>query len=269
MKLYNCIWHIPTVYTLHLAPIPHDWLHRLATWCGHHAIAISHEVEEFLHCAFKVPYNRISRVLNGVPQYELEPVSQEEKTNLRRGYGIDNDKLVISLHSRIDAVKNHLAVAEALNMLPDEARNKIVVLCSGNQSGDYYNQLMQHIKAYHLEPQFCFCGWKTAREVIGASDLLLLPSMKEGFGLTCIESMFLRVPVARTKAGGFEDMKNYCIALEDTSAESVKNCILNFINNRSRYSELVEKAYRYVSENCSVEVMVKNTVAVYSSTLHL
>lgn len=34
MRIYNLLWRMPYVYTLHNAPIPHDFVHRLFTSVG-------------------------------------------------------------------------------------------------------------------------------------------------------------------------------------------------------------------------------------------
>ena len=77
MKWYNLHWSIPYIWTLHLAPIPCDPIHRMMTSYGKRAIAISYEVGEFLKDDLKIPQKDIRYVLNGVDEKTLLPVTKE------------------------------------------------------------------------------------------------------------------------------------------------------------------------------------------------
>lgn len=267
MRLHNAFWHIPTVYTLHLAPIPAGFLHRITTWCGHRSIAISKEVGDFLQKAFNVPAQRISYVLNGVDNKQLEPLTDTEKEEVRNRFSIPLNRIVVALHSRITTVKNQMAVAQAVVMLPEAIRNKLLILCSGEQAGSYYNQLQNYINEHDIQSNFCFCGWKNARDVIGASDLLMLPSTQEGFGLNCIEAMFLEVPVVRTKLPGYQDMQSVCVGMDDASPECICKHLRDAVTNYDKYAALVAPAKKFVMSECTVEAMARKTVEVYEKTI--
>ena len=62
---------------------------------------------------------------------ELERFSQEEIDSIRQSYGISQGEFVLALHSRIDAVKNQLGVAQAVKLLQPALRENLIVLCSG------------------------------------------------------------------------------------------------------------------------------------------
>jgi glycosyltransferase involved in cell wall biosynthesis len=47
MRLYRLFWKIPVVYTLHLADIPYDFIHRKMTFSGDAAIGVSTDVSRF------------------------------------------------------------------------------------------------------------------------------------------------------------------------------------------------------------------------------
>lgn len=267
MKIMNLFWHIPTVYTLHLAPVPHSLLYRLTTWGGHHTIAISEEVRLFLTKAFKIPQEKITKVLNGVDEKKLTPVSQDEKNSLRNDFKINSDKKVIALHSRIVPVKGQLEVAKALALCPARIRKDLVILCSGETNGEYYHDLKKYIMNNSLEENFVFCGWKSAREVIGASDVMMLPSTHEGFGLNCIEAMLMKVPVIRTKLPGYLDMQDYCFALDTPKADSIKGVLIDIVDNYENYKNIVDKAHLFASKNCTISTMTRKCLKVYEKVI--
>lgn len=267
MKWYNLRWTIPYIWTLHLAPIPYDPIHRIMTSYGKCAIAISYEVGEFLKNAFKVPQKDIRYVLNGVDEKSLYPVNQEEKAQLRKELGIPVDKTVVALHSRIDEVKNHKAVVEAVGMLAAQERERLMVLCSGEKSGAYYEMLQKQIAELGISECFYFCGWMQTETVLGVADALFLPSIKEGFALNCIEAMFMRVPVFRTKTGGYHDMQDYCIAMEEASTKTVLEHLRGILSGESLDEDRINRAEAFVRKNCTVKAMTEHTVAVYKDVL--
>ena len=267
MKWYNLRWSIPYVWTLHLAPIPCDPIHRMMTSYGKCAIAVSYEVGEFLKDRLKVPEKDIRYVLNGVDEKSLCPLNHGEKVQLRKQMGIPVDKVVVALHSRVDPVKNHEAVVEAVGMLAPYEREKLMVLCSGEKSGAYYEMLQKRICELGICSCFHLCGWVNAETIIGASDALMLPSLKEGFGLNCIEAMFMRVPVFRTKTCGYRDMQDYCVGMEDAAARTVLEHLRGILSGETLDENRTKRAEAFVRKNCTVKAMTEHTAAVYEDVL--
>ena len=62
-------------------------------------------------------------------------MNEQEKEELYLKWNIPKGKTVFALHSRIEEVKNHLSMVEVVNKMPDEYRNKLVFICSGEKSG--------------------------------------------------------------------------------------------------------------------------------------
>lgn len=267
MKWYNLRWSIPYVWTLHLAPIPCDPIHRTMTSYGKRAIAISYEVGEFLKDGLKVPEKDISYVLNGVDEKSLCPLNREEKVQLRKQMGIPADKVVVALHSRIDPVKNHEAVVEAVGMLTHQERERLIILCSGEKSGAYYEKIQNRISELGISDCFYFCGWMPTETVLGTADVLILPSLKEGFPLNCIEAMFMRVPVFRTKTSGYQNIKDYCVGMKDATAQTVLEHLREILSGESLDENRTNRAEAFVRKNCTVRAMTENTVAVYDDVL--
>ena len=264
MRAYKCIKSIPVVYTLHLAPVPSDFIHRILTYAGDKAIGVSTEVSEFLINKLKVKAKRVTTVLNGVDNEKLLPLSDDEKKAIKEKYNISDDKTVLVMHSRIDRVKNHLFTVDVVSKLPQKVKDKVVVLCSGGKGGNYYQEVLEKIKEYGLEKNFVFTGWINTRDIMGVADLVLLPSINEGFALTVIEAYFMKVPVERTESGGYKDQKIGCGCIDlDKPDELVEKITALCEKGKEIYKEQVDRAYEFAIENVTVEKMVENTVDVY------
>ena len=267
MFLYNLIFKIPYVYTLHLANIPHDLFHRRFTFIGKKAIGVSTDVSDFMINDLKIDPVNVVTVLNGVDDSMLLPVQEAEKKQIKKEWNVPEDKTIIVLHSRIDSVKNHRLIVEAVNRLNDNERDKICVVCSGERKGSYYVEITDLIKIYKIEETFKFVGWVETNKVLGVADYLFLPSFQEGFPLSVVEAAFMNVPVVRTRTAGYEDMK-FSVPISMYDPDDVVKVIRKILNNEvSEYLKLSQDAYDFAKSSLTAKSMAEKTLNVYKEVL--
>ena len=263
MKFYRFFYKIPMVYTLHLADVPADFMHRKMTYVGDKAIGVSTEVSDFLVNKLLVPADKVTTIFNGVDEKQLTDLSSEERNEVYAKYDIPENRVIFVMHSRIDEVKNHMLVVDALKEMPKEYRNQLGFVCSGIQSGSYYERVKQKIEEYNLQDNFVFTGWIDTRSILGIADALVLPSTNEGFPLSVIEAFLMKVPVFRTRTGGFDDQK-YCVEISQTDFIGLAGILMDFIDNKEKYTDISDMAYQYAMEEFTLEKMTDNTLGIYS-----
>ncbi|MBQ1311676.1 MAG: glycosyltransferase family 4 protein [Blautia sp.] len=267
MMFYRRFHRIPMVYTLHLANIPSDFLHRKMTYAGDRAIGVSTEVSTYLVEKLQVPKEKVCTVFNGVDEKRLLPLCSGEKEQLYRKWGIRPEgRTVFVMHSRIDEIKNQLVTVRAAAVMPEEYRKRFLFVCSGKKTGSYYEAVIREIKASHLEENFVFTGWAETREILGIADVLVLSSFNEGFPLSVVEAFLMRVPVLRSRTSGFEDQK-YCTEMSIDTPEDVAKVLADYLDRPSVYRARIEEAYQYAMENFTLERMTDHTLEVYDSVL--
>ena len=167
------------------------------------------------------------------------------------------------MHSRIDAVKNHMLMVEAINRLTELAKKRVVVVCSGEKQGEYYEKIIKRISQYGIEDNFRFVGWIATKDIYSVSDFMIMPSINEGFGLNVSEAFFMKIPVARTRTAGFEDQK-YCLPISDNDPTDIVKIIEDLcVNGTKQYNDRIEKAYQYATNELTVKKMTENTVEIY------
>jgi glycosyltransferase involved in cell wall biosynthesis len=72
---------------------------------------------------------------------------------------------------------------------------------------DYKNKLMQIIERHSMGENVVFTGWRRdALHIASLMDILIHPSLSEGFGRAVLEGMALGKPVIATKVGGLREL---------------------------------------------------------------
>ena len=263
MHMYNMFYRIPFVYSSHSANIPSGFLYRKLTFVGDCVIAVSKEVQQSLKKNLRIPEEKIVTIPNGI--IPIYPLTDEAVAEQKTAWGIPSDSYVLAMHSRIDPVKNHLLMVEAVSQLKEESKRKVTVVCSGETEGAYYEELRNRIHELKLDDRFVFVGWTKPENILGIADFLFLPSKNEGFALSVAEAFMMGVPVARTHTAGFEEQQ-YCLLIDAKDPQPIVKIIEALIQyGKEPYKERIEKQRILAFQEFTLETMTKRTVAVYKA----
>lgn len=158
-----------------------------------------------------------------------------------------------------------MMLLKALMLL--KTNKKIRVLITGNDldKGEYRHELERFINGNHLEDRVCFVGYVKPVEILSISDAMVLPSEREGQPIAVIEAFLMKVPVIRTKTGGYEETKDICIGIDNE--HQLAKAIEKVIGNRSDLAEMIEDAYNFARLNCTVNVMTEQVQKIYKELI--
>ena len=267
-KIRN-IFHknVPVVWTCHTAPYPTNLIKKILGYHGDKTIAISPEAYDFCSNTLKLNKNNICVVYNGVDESRLKPLTDIEKSNIYEKYNIDKNKFIISIHGRIDKVKGHDVFIKALEELPQDLLDRITILCSGDTTTSYSSEVKSLLENSSKRIDWIFTGWIDTRDILGVSDLLVQPSRREGFPLTCIEAFFMRVPMIRTKTGGYAAMTDLCVGIDKEDYHRLADEILDAYQNYDKFNAMISKAYDRACNEFTLDVMANKTYNVYKAAI--
>ena len=101
------------------------------------------------------------------------------------------------------------------------------------------------------------------------SDLFILPSASESFGLAALEAMMMRVPVISTNVGGLPEVNiegesGYLLELGDVEGMAQKSITL--LNDEQKLESMKDRAYT-LAKRFDIEAVVSQYVAVYKAAL--
>ncbi|GHV29982.1 glycosyl transferase family 1 [Bacteroidia bacterium] len=137
--------------------------------------------------------------------------------------------------------------------------------------GDSESYLKGLVKEYKLEKQVNFLGEKSREEIYNNLcnyDLLVQPSIYEGFGLTVTEAMAAKVPVlVSANDGPMEIIANgkYGFWFNNGDAEHCCEQIRNILSSRKKQDKMLDDAYSYVAENFNIVNTASQYIDNYSN----
>ncbi|MCK4413482.1 MAG: glycosyltransferase [Candidatus Eisenbacteria sp.] len=161
-------------------------------------IAASHALQRFSRDVegARVPIRVIHHGIAAIPP--------EDPGAVRAALGLARDALVVGIVSRLTEQKG---VADGIDAFAAVASSnpQASLLIAGD--GPARRSLERHAEALGPRARVRFLGWRTdSRAVIAALDLLIAPSLREGFGLGVLEAMARGVPVLATRVGGIPEI---------------------------------------------------------------
>lgn len=266
---YNLFYpHIATVWTSHSGAFPMNVVKKIFGYYGDKSIAISSDSKKFMIEKLKISDKLIAKIYNGVDDKKLFRLNNDEVLKLKKQWGISLDKKVFVVHGRIAHAKGIDFLVEAIGDLDKQYRDKFVIVCSGSIDKNlYYEKIKKIIEDKNLHDIFIFVGWCNSRDILGIGDLMLQPSRREGFPLADVEAFFMEVPVVRTMVGGYEDMKDICVGFPFGDKDAFLYQIKSFIDNPSKFSDMVHNARQKALEQFTLDIMVSKTYDVYLSAI--
>ncbi|MEO5365890.1 MAG: glycosyltransferase [Magnetococcus sp. WYHC-3] len=168
-------------------------LRRLLSPLVHRFVAVSRDLEQYLHRQVGIPRERIVLLPNAVDGRRFIPPPQP-----RDGGG----RVTIGTVARLAAVKNQMFLLECLAGMN---RGDVRLLLVGD--GPERAALESRAMALGIAPRVIFTGrvddplpW------YHAMDLFVLPSLAEGTPLTVLEAMACALPILATPVGGVVDL---------------------------------------------------------------
>jgi L-malate glycosyltransferase len=122
--------------------------------------------------------------------------------DLRHRFASDDERIVIHV-SNFRPVKRVVAVIEVFSRIRKEVPARLLMVGDGPDLGD----AVQRARALDLTSHVTFVGEQDqVLPLLSISDVFLLPSSQESFGLAALEAMSCEVPVIASRVGGLPEV---------------------------------------------------------------
>jgi N-acetyl-alpha-D-glucosaminyl L-malate synthase BshA len=161
-------------------------------------------------------------------------------------FGSSSDKLICHV-SNFRPVKRIMDVLAIFDRATRVVPSRMIMIGDGPDR----SQAEAFCRERHLRDRVFFLGnVPNVEEIVGASDLFLLPSESESFGMAALEAMASEVPVIATKSGGLPEVvvdgeSGYLLPVGDVDAMSARS--IEILSN-PELQKRMGRAGRHIAE---------------------
>jgi glycogen synthase len=226
-------------------------------------IAISSRMKDMLVKNYGICQEKIDVVHNGV-----------DKTHLS-GFGKTSNKLQALKHggNKVVLYAGRLTIQKGVDYFLKAAQKvlkiekKVIFLIVG--SGDMERQLIRQAAEMGISDKVFFAGWLKGKELFESytiSDLFVMPSVSEPFGLNPLELMMLGKPVIISKQSGVSEAVFHALKVDFWDVEEMANKIMAVARYDSLSSQLSNFGQQEV-KHVNWKKAAKKCILVYKSLL--
>jgi glycosyltransferase involved in cell wall biosynthesis len=205
-----------------------------------HIVAVSSQTAKDVSQILHVEPERIAVIPNAVDS-AFHPLPDDQVANFRRQMGISDDTVCLlnvgSNHPR----KNISAILKTVEIL--KQRGQAVQFWK--TGADFTEEQESFIYKQGLETCIRHLGKLDKDSLVqtyNAADVLIAPSIHEGFGLTILEAMACGTPVITSNVSAMPEVAGDAgILIDPNNDVAIADAVLHLVNNRAYRQELINK----------------------------
>jgi len=185
----------------------------------------------------------------------------------RNELGISKDANLICWIGRFTNVKNPMLAAQSFSTLKNKTNKKFTMIMVGD--GELFTSVQEYISNNKLDIKLV--GWKTnVSNFLAASDILLLTSKNEGFGMVIAEAGWYGKPTISTKVGGVTEFisNGETGVLVDSNEDDISDAISLLFEDRSLMNKIGANAKKQTNNLFTSEIFTKKHEEIYLKILN-
>jgi glycosyltransferase involved in cell wall biosynthesis len=205
------------------------------------------------------PVNKISTVYNGI---DTEKFCLKSYTAFNQFLSDKRTFQLLAVGS-FKSAKDYPTLIQAMSIL-EKSFNKFELTILGD--GDLRSQIEDLIKILDLKDKVKLLGNRDdVADIMRKSDIFVLSSQYEGFGLVVAEAMSCGCRIVATDCGGVREIVNgFGKLVPVKSPELLSNAIFSIINEREDYNFLI-KQHKHIVDGFSKQSFILEWARIYQS----
>ncbi len=212
------------------------------------------------------PDKEIQTIYNFIDYPAPEP-DADNMDHLKEELGIGKNEKVVIHVSNFRKVKRVPDIIDTFAAVADKIPSKLLLVGDGPEM----TFVSKKINKMGLQNKIILLGkQENLQELYAISDVCVLMSEKESFGLVLLEAMIYGVPCLGTNIGGIPEviedgMNGYTIELGDIKAASMR--LLELLENDSLRKQMGKQAVHMIKDHFQTEHIVNQYEDLYYSLL--
>ncbi len=228
-----------------------------------YVIAVSESVREILIRELG-DLKKIKRIYTGIDLKNFK----NRNYDFRKRYGIDQGEVVITSTARLSPEKGQEFILDAIPIVLSQIDKPVRFVFVGN--GPDREKLEAKVREMGLEERVLFLGYQQdIASILLASDIFLLCSQSEAFGIAILEAMACQLPVIATSTGGITEIIGKDLSagrLVDYGREDqLSNELIQLIEDKAMRRELGTCGQALVESKFNLNQTIQETLKLYEN----
>ena len=184
-------------------------------------ITVSNLTRQIVTERYGIPEDKVITVHNAV-----EPSDRPELEGIRKTV---KEKIVTFL-GRVTFQKGPDYFIEAANKVLQKDPDVRFVMAG---SGDLLNRMIRRVAQLHIGTKFHFTGFLAGQDVdtmFAMSDVYVMPSVSEPFGISPLEAMRSNVPVVISKQSGVSEVLKHALKVDFWDVDALADAIYGLLH---------------------------------------
>ena len=223
-------------------------------------IAVSQQTKKDIIEYFKIEKGKIEVVYQGCNNIFKIKKSDNEILAIKNKFKLF-EKYLLYVGS-IEKRKNLLTLLKSLKDLPHK---NLIIIGDGSL---YKKECLDFINKNKLNNRVKILSGLNLFEmscVYQSAEMMIYPSIFEGFGIPILEALNSKIPVITTEGGCFKEAGGESsIYVNPLSSDEISKAVINIEENSELKNKIIINGYQY-AQKFNDEIIAKNLINVYNS----
>jgi len=210
---------------------------------------------------------KVQVIQNGVDLEAFDP-KLVDRWKVRSEFGLEEHTPLIGIVGRMTPQKGHLDFLTALGQIKAVIPT-IRALIVGD--GPLRPTLVQYARTHRLDDCCIFTGMREdIPAIIGALDVVAIPSLSEGLPFTLLEAMAMGKPVVTTRVNGVAEVVEdgiTALLVPPQAPDMLARAVIALLKNKELSSRLGATARQQAEQRFGMERMIQGVEALYEELL--
>lgn len=196
------------------------WIEKCGMDAASKIITVSNRTKDIVINKYHIDPAKVETVYNAV-----EPVDISEQIYVNKGF---NEKVVTFL-GRITLQKGPEYFIEAAHRVLQVMKNARFVMAG---TGDMMERMIRRAASLKITDRFHFTGFLRGNDVfalLAMSDVYIMPSVSEPFGISSLEAMQSNVPVIISKQSGVSEILTHAVKVDFWDIDAMADAIYGIL----------------------------------------
>jgi len=230
-------------------------------------LVVSSVLEQAMIQGHGIPREKVVKIYNGIETDYYKPHDQEEgRRRVRQEYSVNDSEVLIGSLGRLVWQKGFEYFIHAMPILiRDLPEAKFLIV----GEGPLRQELEGQTRSLGIQDRLVFTGHRNdIRDMMAAMDIIVIPSLLEGFPMITLEAMAMEKPIVTTSIDGImeqirDGMEGLLIAPK--SPPALAQAVKRLVDDPDYARSLGINARAKVVRDFSVHKMIAETIRVYET----